>query len=339
MRRQGNSVLACNRSGLAHRLIVLLCVCFLFSANSFAQISEAGNLSKMFEAHPLNLEHGRNCIVSLCCVFKNEAEWLREWIEYHKLIGIHHFYLYNNFSTDNYLDVLTPYLLAGEVEIFEFPKAHFESTDQKNIYNHALQLALGHNQWLTAIDTDEFILPWETKNLIAYLDRFSPEVGNIEINWQTFGTSRVKKLRAGELLIEKLLLRAPVDATVNKWYKSIARPEAVIEWINAHACSLKPGYASVRVTPCNEGGTPVDETAVSHVRIHHYVWRTENFFYQVKLPRIYQWNANFFQTTSPHDYLKMTNSVLDVSMLYFVPALKNALFGQATESLSAELKK
>ena len=38
---------------------------------------------------------------SICAIFKDEARFLREWLEYHRLIGIEHFYLYNNFSTDD----------------------------------------------------------------------------------------------------------------------------------------------------------------------------------------------------------------------------------------------
>ena len=40
--------------------------------------------------------------VSACAIFQNEAPYLKEWIEYHRLIGVEHFYLYNNGSTDNY---------------------------------------------------------------------------------------------------------------------------------------------------------------------------------------------------------------------------------------------
>ena len=34
--------------------------------------------------------------VTLCAIFRNEALFLKEWIDYHRTIGIEHFYLYNN---------------------------------------------------------------------------------------------------------------------------------------------------------------------------------------------------------------------------------------------------
>lgn len=48
--------------------------------------------------------------VSICGIFKDEAFYLKEWIEYHKKAGVDHIYLYNNNSTDNYLTIIKPYL-------------------------------------------------------------------------------------------------------------------------------------------------------------------------------------------------------------------------------------
>lgn len=279
----------------------------------------------VFEPHPLNKSEGREADVSLCCVFQNEADWLREWIEYHKLVGISHFYLYNNDSKDKYLEVLTPYLLTGEVELFEYSKTPFQVCDQPLIYNHALSLACGHSQWLAAFDTDEFLVPVQTKNLMSYLNTFPKDVGCIEINWLTFGTSRVKRLLPGELLIEKLILRAPIHADVNHWVKSIARTDATNEWIDAHFCSLKKGYLTLRPTAPTSGGAPMTDADVSQIRLHHYMVRTEDFFYQVKLPRIAKWDMNLLQGKAPSSYLQTMNSVLDFTMLEFVPVLKTNL--------------
>ena len=34
--------------------------------------------------------------IGICSIFKNEAPFLKEFIVYHKMIGVDHFYLYNN---------------------------------------------------------------------------------------------------------------------------------------------------------------------------------------------------------------------------------------------------
>ena len=48
--------------------------------------------------------------VSVCAIFKNEAPYLKEWIEFNHLVGVEHFYMYNNNSEDDYLAVINPYI-------------------------------------------------------------------------------------------------------------------------------------------------------------------------------------------------------------------------------------
>ncbi len=31
--------------------------------------------------------------VSLCAIFKDEADYLKEWIEFHRIVGVEHFYM------------------------------------------------------------------------------------------------------------------------------------------------------------------------------------------------------------------------------------------------------
>jgi hypothetical protein len=272
-------------------------------------------LHALFDPHPDNKAEGRLCTVSICCVFQNEAEWLREWIEFHRLVGVEHFYLYNNVSTDNYLDVLAPYLAEGIVELFDFPTTPLRTEHQKAIYDHAVSESKGYSEWLAIIDTDEFIVPLETKSLITYLRSLPEDIGGIEVHWQAFGTSGVKSLQPGELLIEKLILKAPVNDEINRqWFKSLVRPHSVTWCISAHSCLYQPGFKNVRIQSDN------------YIRIHHYMLRTEDFFYQVKLPRIQKWDANFFHIHSIEHYLTLMNSITDLSMQPFVPALKRILY-------------
>ncbi|WP_281510165.1 glycosyltransferase family 92 protein [Muribaculum gordoncarteri] len=35
---------------------------------------------------------------AICAIFRNEARYMREWIEYHLLIGVDHIFLYNNWK-------------------------------------------------------------------------------------------------------------------------------------------------------------------------------------------------------------------------------------------------
>jgi hypothetical protein len=60
--------------------------------------------------------------LSILAIFKNESPWIREWIEYHRLVGVEHFYMYNNDDDTVESDsILGPYVHDGIVENIHFP--------------------------------------------------------------------------------------------------------------------------------------------------------------------------------------------------------------------------
>ena len=48
--------------------------------------------------------------LSITAVLQNEAPYIKEWIEYHRLVGVERFYIYDNESTDNVKEILKPYI-------------------------------------------------------------------------------------------------------------------------------------------------------------------------------------------------------------------------------------
>lgn len=278
-----------------------------------------------FVPDPRNQTAGRDCDVAIACVFQNEGPWLREWIEYYRLLGVSHFYLYNNLSSDSYLSTLGPYIESGVVELYDFPVKDFYE-HQQDTYTHALELARGHSNWVAIIDVDEFIVPLITDDLVSYLKIFPENVGGIEINWQCFGTSDIWSLLPGELLIDKLYLKAPYNEPMNQWEKSIVRPHAVKACDSPHYCLYVDGYKVLRVTPVDSRGIPLDELSVQAIRIHHYILRTKEFFYKVKVPRLKHVTHNFLKGMVPSEYMATTNQVEDRSIQKFVPQLKAILF-------------
>ena len=90
--------------------------------------------------------------VSLCLIFKDEAPYLKEWLEYHILIGIDHFYLYNNNSTDNFVEILEPYIRSGKVTLTNWAQNY----SQIGAYEHCYNMSKNETHWLGYLDTDEF---------------------------------------------------------------------------------------------------------------------------------------------------------------------------------------
>lgn len=52
---------------------------------------------------------------------KNEKPYLKEWLEYHLLQGVEHFYLCDNGSTDGTDAYLEPYVAKGVITYIPLP--------------------------------------------------------------------------------------------------------------------------------------------------------------------------------------------------------------------------
>ena len=47
--------------------------------------------------------------LAACTIYRDAASYLAEWIEFHRLLGVERFFLYDNGSTDDHREVLAPY--------------------------------------------------------------------------------------------------------------------------------------------------------------------------------------------------------------------------------------
>ena len=90
--------------------------------------------------------------LALCTIFQDEARYLREWIEFHRLQGVEHFFLYDNRSHDEPGRVLKPWLDAGVVTLRQWPLAFEDKAQIKASNSDAILPGFQQNfeRWLTA---------------------------------------------------------------------------------------------------------------------------------------------------------------------------------------------
>lgn len=110
---------------------------------------------------------------------------LKEWIEYHRIIGVDHFYLYNNFSSDNYLEILQPYIKKGIVTLTEWPVA---PPSQVPAYNHFKDNFWSETNWVAFIDLDEYICPKYADTIQEWIAPFK-NYPSLVVYWKQFGSS------------------------------------------------------------------------------------------------------------------------------------------------------
>jgi hypothetical protein len=150
---------------------------------------------------------------------KNEALYIAEWIEFHLIVGVEHFFLNDHNSTDETARVLEPYVTAGYVDIFHNPERQIQAMSL------LLPFVRDRTFWLAHIDVDEFILPLSVSSIPEFLERFE-NVSGIVINWRMFGSGGAKN-RTNGLVIERFRDISPVDFAANRHTKTILNPRKI----------------------------------------------------------------------------------------------------------------
>lgn len=174
--------------------------------------------------------------VSICAIFKNEAIYLKEWIEYHKIVGIEHFYLYNNNSEDDYQSVLKPYINEGVVTLVQWP----HNQAQMQAYKNGVEQFSKETEWLSFIDIDEFIVPVATENIYEFLKPFQKNRPVVLAYWKMFGTSGKITRNLDNLITEDLTVTWDKFSDIGKLFYNTAYE--------------------------------LDLSGVHSTSIHHYVW-------------------------------------------------------------------
>ncbi len=151
--------------------------------------------------------------VSICAIFKNEAKYLKEWIEYHLIVGIDHFYMYNNNSTDNFKDVLNSYIEKGIVTLIDWEK----NQAQMECYRTCINDYSKETKWLGFIDIDEFVTPIKYDSVYEFLSNFENR-GSVLIFWKIFGTSGMINRNEKGLVTNDLTICWPKYMNVGKCF-------------------------------------------------------------------------------------------------------------------------
>lgn len=159
--------------------------------------------------------------LGVVAIVKNEAPYIKEWIEFHKLVGVDVFYLYDNESNDNIIEVLQPYVDQGLVK-YKFIKG---KKKQLSVYNEAIEQYKNDVQWLAIIDADEFIVPIEKENILDMINSLDKSFSQILVGWLIYGSNGFKKKQEG-LVTDNFKYHARSDFIAD--YKPILNPRLVM---------------------------------------------------------------------------------------------------------------
>ena len=128
--------------------------------------------------------------LAVCAIFKDEAEYLPEWVTFHRLMGVETFYLYDNDSTDDWRRALHPELTSGLVRVTPWPAEPRDA--QLSAYRDCLKRYRHQARWIAFLDIDEFLFSPRGQSLPQVLAAFPPFAG-VVVAWRVYGTGGIAR--------------------------------------------------------------------------------------------------------------------------------------------------
>ena len=224
--------------------------------------------------------------VAICAIFKDEADYLKEWIEYHLIVGVEHFYLYNNLSSDNYLDVLRPYIEAGIITLKDWPKPQSQMEAYKDFFDNNAKDVL----WVGFIDLDEYVVPNKMDTIYDFLKGYENRP-SVVIYWRIFGSSGYVQRDIKGMITKDFILSWPKYSDIGKFFFNTRYEYSGNYKMNNYMHSTWGKVGGIHLPPVNvydriiafgQNSVPNDDMPI---QINHYVVKSYNEYISRKAKR------------------------------------------------------
>ena len=202
--------------------------------------------------------------LSICCIIKNER-YLEEFIVYHHIVGVEHFYIYDNNSDYPIKDRLNNFYFNRLCTIIDFP-GHAK---QMPAYKHCIKTFGNKTKWLAIIDGDEYIVPKKDWSIRDILNK-NENVHALGINWVVFGSNRYDYTPDG-FLVDKYRY---CHRGQNSHIKSIVQPQYVTHVNDPHSVNIRDPSKYKDCKKNTISGPFNNNYTIDLIQINHYHYRS-----------------------------------------------------------------
>ncbi|NJA07109.1 glycosyltransferase family 92 protein [Methylococcaceae bacterium WWC4] len=172
--------------------------------------------------------------LSVTTLMKDEDRFIPEWIAYYRMIGVSHFYIYDNRSLKRrrIRNLLAPLIAQGIVTLIDWDYPYVSGAPdnswrfcQRGQMHHCLYKYGSFSDWMLFIDVDEFIYPVNAEqDFLRFLEsREHPNIAALQFKMIWFGNSGFEQVPKG-LIINNYIRRSPEVLSLGR-EKCAVRPQ------------------------------------------------------------------------------------------------------------------
>ena len=180
--------------------------------------------------------------LAIVAILRDEAPYLKEWLDYHLAAGVDHFYLYDVANSEETREVLKPYVEDEIIDYFNVPDENMTIP----IYNDATRRFRFVTRYMAFVDVDEFIFPKTEQSVVEVVDEILSQderATALAVNWQIFGSNGEETADYSRGVLERFTRRAPKD-----WFEPPT--ETSLPFGNIHVRTIaNPRYIRCIVNP------------------------------------------------------------------------------------------
>jgi hypothetical protein len=201
--------------------------------------------------------------IALVCIAKNEDNYIKEWVGYHKKLGFDDIFIYqNNWRLIDDIDGTHKIEFDGEIM-------------QVSAYNHFISQNINKFDWVAFFDIDEFLVLKKHANVKDFILDYS-DLPSIGINWVLFGNNGIHKIDNEYSVIKRFTKR---QVGVNIHVKCIVKLKDNV------SMSIHNPVGSWFDTDRNENRGAFNKKGNDNIaQLNHYFCKTEEEF-QLKCDR------------------------------------------------------
>jgi len=267
----------------------------------------------------------------MCIIVRDEAPYIEEWLAFHLLQGATKILVYDNGSTDGTLQLLGQAAANAPINVIDWSEqpGHFDMVQRAAYMDGAARL-IGSSDFAAFIDADEFLHVGAGQTVTEALTAFSSEVSAIAVNQRVFGSSGLIDYNATPVTTRFVRCTEP-EYVENRWFKTIARPEQIVEFNSAHSVVVRSGHYVM-----NDGGDLTRDTdhpglasriGRGPLTVNHYMLRSLEEYrgkqrrWEIRSEMHERYDMGYFHGREP-----TANAIVDDRLMSYSEQLEHMMF-------------